>query len=73
MLPKGTIKVLKTDASYYYVKQENLDFAWWKSQCKPNIDDDRKMQVRMTDEMVLKENIFNVFVPLDEYNKLKII
>ncbi len=69
LLPKGTIKILTSDPSYYYVKLEDEDFAWWMSQCNPNLDDNKKMHVRMTDLMVLKETHFNVFVPVEKYLK----
>jgi hypothetical protein len=67
LLPKGTIRILWTCPSHYYVKIDNEDFGWWISETRPNIKDEYKMQVRMTDEMVLNESHFNVFVPALDY------
>ena len=69
ILPKGTIRVLDNKPSHYYVKLEDEDFAWWMCQARLNIKDEYKMHVRMTDEMVYKENYFKIFVPVEEYLK----
>jgi hypothetical protein len=47
--------------SKLYVKLENEDFAWWRLEDE-EVELDRRMQVRMTDEMVLSEKHF-VVVP----------
>jgi hypothetical protein len=62
MLKKGSKRYLKgREDSKQYVKLENEDFAWWRLEDE-EVELDRRMQVRMTDEMVLSEKHF-VVVP----------
>lgn len=59
MLLKGSKRFLKGCEDKPYVKLENENFAWWRLEDK-EVDPDKRMQVRMTDEDVLKEKHFIV-------------
>lgn len=58
---KGTKKRLKNDYSHWYVKLEDKDFAWWRFEKNQELKEEKRPRVRMTDEMVTKENHFEIF------------
>jgi hypothetical protein len=52
MLPKGTKRRLMSNHSHYYVKLEDLDFAWWRLE-NFELDESKRMCERLTDEMLI--------------------
>ena len=62
MLPKGTKRTLKNNPSHYYVKLKNEDFAWWRLEDLEK-NEDKRMMVRLTDEMVMFETYFVLDYP----------
>ncbi len=57
--PHNTIRRLKSNHNHYYVKLSDENFSWWRLEdmLKPEKE---RMQVRMTDEMVLSESHFKI-------------
>ena len=61
LLSKGTTR--RTPSSFdFYIKLDNEDFGWWRLE-NLELSENKRMMVRLTDEMVLMESQFDIYNP----------